>query len=298
MIKGCLKMNLYRDFTTSKQIDEEYNAILGVTDIGVYVSQDVKRSKKTCDELEHLANISYGLSSDEVLDVYPSKNRNSPVVVFIHGGYWKSLSNKDFSFVAKGLVDKGFTVVLTNYSLCPKVSIPEITKQNCEAVKWVYNNSHEYYGNNQNIFVCGHSAGGQQASMLSLCNWNKDYDLPDDVIKGCISISGLFDLRPLEFSWLQTEINLTEEIIVEQSPFLKNIKNCSSTLVIVGENESSEFIRQSSDYANKLKNSDNNAQLYIASGKNHFSIVQDLYRSSSDLCMNIEKFIKVNIKKK
>lgn len=287
-------MNLYRNFATQREIDEEYNAVLNVDNLALYIEQDVERSKETRDELTYFKDILYGSSEDETLDIYPSNDGNSPVVVFIHGGYWKSLSNKDFSFVAKGLVDNGFTVVLTNYSLCPKVSIYDITQQNCAAIEWVYNNSQRYNGNNQNIFVCGHSAGGHQASMLSLCNWNKTFGLPSDVIKGCIAISGLFDLSPLKFSWLQADINLTEKIIFDQSPHLKIKLNSPPTLLIVGEKESSEFKRQTADYAEKLRHSDIDAQLYIASGNNHFSVVQELYKGNSELCINIKNFIRLN----
>ena len=286
-------MNLFRGFKISKEINEEYNAVLGVDNLGMYIEQDSMRSKETRDELTCFEDIPYGSTEDETLDVYPSNDMNSPVIVFIHGGYWKSLSNKDFSFVAKGLVEKGFTVVLTNYSLCPKVSIPVITKQNCSAIKWVYNNSCKYNGNNQKIFACGHSAGGHQAAMLAICDWT-ELDLPNDVIKGCIALSGLFDLSPLKFSWLQTEIKLTEKIILEQSPLLKAPLNSPSTMLIAGEYESIEFKRQSSDYADKLRNCGNDVQLYFSTGKNHFSIVQDLYQSDSELCSNIEKFIKLN----
>ena len=286
-------MNLFRGFKTSKDINKEYNAVLSVDNLGMYIEQDLERSKETRDELKCFEDIPYGSSEDEILDVYPSSHMNSPVVVFIHGGYWKSLSSKDFSFVAKGLVEKGFTVVLTNYSLCPKVSIPEITKQNCSAIEWTYNNSHKFNGNNQKIFVCGHSAGGHQAAMLALYDWN-DLDLPNDVIKGCIAISGLFDLSPLKFSWLQTEINLTEKIILEQSPLLEESLNSPPTMLIVGEYESIEFKRQSSDYGDKLRDSGNDVQLYFSTGNNHFSVVQDLYQSDSELCCNIERFIKLN----
>jgi arylformamidase len=286
-------MDLYRGFKTQKDIDEEYNVVLSVDDLAMYIEQDLKRSKATRDELKCFVDIPYGSTEDETLDIYPSNNINSPVVVFIHGGFWKSLSNKDFSFIAKGLVEKGFTVVLTNYSLCPKVSIPEITKQNCSAVEWTYNNSHKFNGNNQKIFVSGHSAGAHQATMLALYDWNA-LDLPNDVIKGCIAISGLFDLSPLKFSWLQAEINLTEEIISEQSPLLNVPLNCPSTMFIVGEYESIEFKRQSSDYAEKLRDSGNEVQLHFSKGKNHFSVVQDLYQSDSELCSNIERFIKEN----
>ncbi len=139
-------MNLYHGFKTSEDINEEHNVVLSVDDLAMYIELALTRSKETRDVLNCMEYIPYGSSEDETLDVYPSNSMNSPVVVFIHGGYWKSLSNKDFSYVTKELVQRGFTVVLTNYSLCPKVSIPEITKLNCIAKEWTYNNSHKFNG--------------------------------------------------------------------------------------------------------------------------------------------------------
>ena len=49
--------------------------------------------------------------------------------MFIHGGYWRALSCKEFSFVAGGLVPHDITVGVMNYGLCPQVTIADITRQ-------------------------------------------------------------------------------------------------------------------------------------------------------------------------
>ena len=73
---------------------------------------------------------------DEKLDIFPAAQPNAPVFVFIHGGYWRAFSAKDHSFVALGPVALGITTVVVDYSLCPKVTIDEITRQCRAAVAW------------------------------------------------------------------------------------------------------------------------------------------------------------------
>jgi len=285
-------MTLYRNFSTKEAIDLEYNATLKVENFQLYLEQDAIENTATCQALKSYLDQSYGAAKDETVDVFPSKKPDSPIVVFMHGGYWKSLSSKDFHFVAKGLVSNGFTVVLPNYSLCPNVSIPDITRQNSAAIAWLYKESHRFNGDKNNIFVCGHSAGGQQAAMLTLTQWEKEYQLPSNIIKGCIPISGLFDLAPLSFSWLQPSIKLTPQVIVNQSPISQIPVYSPPMLVAVGEDETVEFNRQSEDYVKALVNNGLNAQLSVQPHKNHFSIIQDLSKKESALSQQIVGFIK------
>ena len=95
---------------------------------------------------------------------------------------------------------------MPNYSLCPKVTIREITEQNCAAIAWLHNNAKRFNGNQKKIVVCGHSAGGQQAGIIAATDWEREFDLPKNIIKGSIPISGIFDLTPLYHSWLQPKL--------------------------------------------------------------------------------------------
>ena len=93
-------------------------------------------------------------------------NPDAPILVFIHGGYWWRLSSKEFSLVARGTVALGITTVVTNYALCPKVTLPEITRQSRAAISWLYRSDHPVVGNRNRLFVAGHSAGGHQVGRL------------------------------------------------------------------------------------------------------------------------------------
>jgi len=217
-------------------------------------------------------------------------------MTFIHGGYWRSLSSKEFGFIAKGFLKLGFTVVLPNYSLCPKVSIEQITKQNRCFIKWLYHNIEKFSGDKEQLHLCGHSAGAQQVAMLTLTNWQDEFDLPSNIIKTVTAISGIFDLTPLRYSWLQADLQLTVQTVLSQSPQLLLEDNKFNTvmpplLLSVGASESTEFIRQSQDYLSQWKNMGYHGELIIQQDKNHFTVLHQLYNECSDLCNEIRSFI-------
>ncbi|EPJ46129.1 MAG: hypothetical protein OFPI_35150 [Osedax symbiont Rs2] len=284
-------MTLYRKFTSEEQINLEYNAVLAVPDLHRYVDQDIEASRFVKSEFDCHLDQAYGAGSDETIDIFPAKDPDSPILFFIHGGYWRSLSSQDFSFVARGLVESGVTVAMPNYSLCPEVSMTKITEQNRAALAWLYLHAEKYNGSRDRIFVSGHSAGGQQAAMLSLTDWASDFDLPGNVIKGSMPISGIFDLSPLYHSWLQPSLKLTDATILSQSPMLQLPKQAPPMLVSVGGDESAEFVRQSTDFVSAWRNNAVPGILNTLDGKNHFSVIQDLYVKDSPLCKSIIEFM-------
>jgi acetyl esterase/lipase len=120
-------MILYRQFATQDEIDKEYDVEKAAPDFHRYAEFNINESKKARDELESLLDVPFGPTVEETLDIFPAQDPDAPILVFIHGGYWRSNSSKEFSWVARGPVALGFTVVITNYALCPKVTLPEIT---------------------------------------------------------------------------------------------------------------------------------------------------------------------------
>ena len=45
-------------------------------------------------------DLRYGKSSGETLDFFPAGRPDAPLFLFIHGGYWRALDKRDFSFIA------------------------------------------------------------------------------------------------------------------------------------------------------------------------------------------------------
>jgi arylformamidase len=228
---------------------------------------------------------------DETVDIFPAKEQGAPLLVFIHGGYWYSFSSKEFSMVANGLVGHGITVAVMNYSLCPKVTIPEITRQSRALIAWFQGEASNYNADPARIFVSGHSAGGQQVAMLSATDWSGEYGLPDDVIKGGVAISGIHDLRAMPYSYLQPSLQLTHEVILRQSPCLDVPRSGPPLLISCGAKETSEIRRLATEYHQARQANGLGGELLIQEGKHHFSAIEGLNDGDSTLCKAVTDFM-------
>ncbi len=284
-------MKLYRDFTSQEEIDREYNVGAVVPDAAQWLEMYRHQSAAARRELECLLDLRFGPTLDERVDVFPAPRPDAPVLVFIHGGYWRWGSSQDFSFVARGPVGRGITVVVTNYSLCPGATIAEITRQSRAAIAWLHREAPRLHGDPGRIYVAGHSAGGQQVGMLAATDWPGEYGLPADLIRGGIPISGIFDLHPLRYSYLQPKLQLSHELILRQSP-LRNIPSSGPPLLVtLGQAETSEFHRQSAEYLQAWRGNGLHAELLIQKGKHHLSAIEDLTDSRSPLCHALVDFM-------
>jgi arylformamidase len=193
-------------------------------------------------------DVAYGSGAMEALDLFlPAQPRadGAPVLVVIHGGYWRALSKGDFSFVAPAFTSAGALVVVPDYALCPAVSVEHITLQLVRALQWVWHNAARHGGDPKRIAVVGHSAGGHLAAMLLSCRWKQvDEALPAQLLGGALSISGLFDLEPLRHTpFLQADLKLTPASVARLSPaFFPRPRG--KLYAVVGAAESDEFLRQ------------------------------------------------------
>src|SRR5205085_6947693 len=165
------------------------------------------RSRMSCQ-----LDLRYGEMPGETIDLFPARKGDGSCLMFIHGGYWRSLDKKDFSFLAPALVDGGISLAVVNYDLCPAVTIEEIVRQMLRASRWLWLHAEDYGMDQDRLYVSGHSAGGHLTAMLMCAQWPTfDRQLPKDLWKGGLAISGLYDLRPLvEVERLNVDLRLDE----------------------------------------------------------------------------------------
>lgn len=192
-----------------------------------------------------LLDLPYGAAASETLDVFPAARNGAPVLVFIHGGYWRALDKRDVSFVAPAFLEAGAMVVLPNYALCPAVTIDHIALQLTQALAWTWRHAAEHGGDPSRIVVAGHSAGGHLAAMLLACQWARvGADLPPDLVAAALSVSGLFDLEPLRHTpFLAQDLRLTAASVARLSPAAWPAPR-GPLVAVVGGDESQEFLRQ------------------------------------------------------
>jgi len=195
-------------------------------------------------------DVAYGPDAGQTLDVFAAAASAAPVLVFIHGGYWRSLDKRDHSFLAPAFNAAGAAVVVPNYALCPSVSIEQIVLQMAAAIVWTWRHAASFGGDPGRIALVGHSAGGHLATMLLSCRWHEfAADLADDFpvqpLSGALAISGLFDLEPLRHvPSVQADLKLTPSAVARLSPAFFPRPKGAKLYAAVGLDESDEFLRQ------------------------------------------------------
>jgi arylformamidase len=276
--------NLYRDFESQAHIDAQYNPSIALAATDQPMQHFAAQAVRARAALRCALDIPYGPTLEETLDIFPADVPHAPVLVFIHGGYWRALSSKDFSGIALGLQPLGITTVVVNYALCPFVTIDEITRQTRAACAWVLRHIAQHGGDPSRVAIGGHSAGGHLTAMNLQTEWARDYGLPQDPFAGAILFSGLYDLEPLRYSYLQPMIQLDDGIIRRNSPaFLA--RPCATPLWITwGGAESTEFARQSQLYRDAWVAAGNQALLQAHAGANHFTVIHGLEQENSGVC--------------
>ena len=265
-------------------LDSMYNNRALVPDFPAYLERWVQTSNAVKNSQPCTLDVAYGSSPGEKLDVFPSAAKNAPVVVFIHGGYWRSLDKSDHSFIAPAFTKQGACVVVPNYDLCPAVTIPEITMQMVRALAWVYRNIALHGGNPNRITVMGHSAGGHLTAMMLACVW-KAYaaDLPADLVKNALSISGLYDLEPLRYAPnVKDSLKLTPAQVRKASPALLPAPRKGLLYSVAGGSESAEFLRHN-QLIQKAWGKKTVPVCEELLGLNHFSVLDALVDSTHRL---------------
>ena len=225
--------------------DAQYNNRARVPGHAAIFERWAKASALAREGLTRQLDLPFGPSAAERLDVFPARSAGSPVLVFVHGGYWRSLDKADFSFVAPAFVKAGAAVVVPNYGLCPAVTIEQIALQTAQALAWTWRHAQRFGGDPARIVVAGHSAGAHLAAMLLACRWKElGADLPKRLVTAAVAVSGLYDLEPMRHTpFLQTDLRLTPASVRRLSPaFFPRPRGPLHALV--GADESAEFIRQ------------------------------------------------------
>ena len=264
-------------------LDRMYNNRALVPEHAAHFSRWAETSAQARRAQPCTLELAYGEGGGEALDVFPSTaagqtgQSGAPVLVFIHGGYWRSLDKADHSFVAPAFTSEGACVVIPNYDLCPAVTIPDITLQMVRALAWTYRNVARFGGDPARISVVGHSAGGHLAAMLLTCRWPAHaQDLPADLVKNALSISGLYELESvMQTPFLKESLRLTPAQVAQASPAWLPAPKRGVLYSVAGADESEEFLRHNALIEQAWGQKAVPVREALL-GKNHFSVLEAL----------------------
>ncbi len=265
---------LYGGFTKA-QLDELYShrhRIKGYDDYRLRWIEESEAARKT---LDTVLDVAYGAAVAETYDVFQG-GVGTPIQVFIHGGYWYSQDKNVFESMAPAYVTRGATFVSINYPLTPTVTMTQLFESCCQCIAHIYRHAVDWGGDPERLFVSGHSAGGHLAALLMSTDWpSVDAALPEDIVKGALPISGLYDLEPIRHLTMNDTLNLTEDEVHKLSPILSIPPMAGPMTLAVGTDEGPEFMRQQSDYAAAWQAGGLDCEAMVLAGQNHFSIVDD-----------------------
>jgi arylformamidase len=255
-----------------------------VPDTDAHVAEWTRLSRQAVSKFDGRLDVAYGPTAGERLDIFPAAAEGAPILVFIHGGYWRAMDKEVHRFPALGFVPKGVAVVSINYALAPSVRMDEIVRQARSAMAWVYRNARTFGADPARVHVCGHSAGGHLTAMMLATNWpGFAPDLPRDLVKGGCPISGLYDLEPIRHTYLNADVRLDAAEAARNSPV--RLAPCGARWMVVtaGGLESAEFHRLQRELVAAWRPGGLVIREVESPGMHHFNVVTELARTDSPL---------------
>jgi arylformamidase len=227
-------------------------------------------------------DVPYGARPRNRVDVFPGSGAagQGPLIMFIHGGYWRSFDKSMFSHLAGPANAAGFGVAVPGYTLCPEVTVPDIIDEIRQCCLFLGRR----FG--RRLVVTGHSAGGHLAAAMAATDWQL-YGARPDLVQACLTVSGLFDLRPLMATSYNDDFRLSPASALAVSPLFWPMPNLIPYDSWAGAGESFEFRRQARSLAAAWAGLGLPCRHEEIPGENHFSTGDLLARPDHPLTLRL-----------
>lgn len=220
--------------------------------------------------------IRYGDTPAQTIDLYPAAAPTAPIVAFVHGGAWTRGSARDSAFAAPLFVGAGAHFAVLEFDLLPAIELTQMIAQVRRAIAWLHRNAREVGGDPARLHVVGHSSGAHLSALLCETDWRGDFDLPGDVIKSGLLVSGSYDLKPVRLSARSAYVTLTDATEHALSPQRHAARLGCPTVVAYAENDTDEFRRHARDFHAAIVAAGKPTRLIHADGVNHFEFIETL----------------------
>jgi arylformamidase len=222
--------------------------------------------------------LAYGPTDIEKLDIYITKRPNAPINIFLHGGAWRSGNAKGAAYMSETFVDAGAHFISVDFNNAPEVdgNVMIMAEQVQRAIAWVHKNAASFGGDPDRLYISGTSSGGHLAAVALTTDWQKDFGLPADTLKGGLCCSGMYDLYPVSLSARAGYVKFTPEMIEKLSPQRHLDKLVAPVIVAHGALETPEFQRQNREFAAAVKKAGKPVTFLIGEGYTHFEMFETL----------------------
>lgn len=274
-------MSVYRHLDQAT-LDSEYDARSRFPYLDVIWRHWETESARTVSRIRNQLDVSYGPTKGEQLDILFTGTEGRPVLIFFHGGNWQAFDKTPMRYIAGHFTAAGFNVVLPNFAPCPEVALDEQMMQVQRAIAWTYLNSARLGFDHDKIFLSGHSSGAHLAAMALAADWSA-HGARDINIAGAFHLSGLFDLEPVQKTFINKKLGLDHASSLRLSPVFNVPEKPVRTLIAVGAEETNERLRQSSDYAAVLRSHGWPVQYIVVPGHESYSILLPFLNGETEL---------------
>jgi arylformamidase len=220
----------------------------------------------------------YGPTEVEQLDIYRTGRPNAPVFVFIHGGNWLVGSARQYGYPAEMFINAGAHYVALDFIAIEEAGgdLGMMAAQVRRGIAWVYKNASSFGGDPERIFIGGHSSGGHLCGVALVTDWQKDFGLPENTVKGGLCMSGMYEMTPVRLSWRRTYVNFTDAMADAMSAQRRIDKLRAPITVTYGTLETPDFQRQSRDFAAAVKATGKPVEITEAPNYHHLEMAESL----------------------
>jgi len=257
-------------------LEQHFNPRVTVSDFQEILERYATRSAAARQRLPGVYDLRYGTRPQQTFDLYHAASSLSapPLVLFLHGGYWRALDKCDHSFVAPLFVEAGVPLANINYDLCPSVTLDEIVDEIREAVLYCAHHAADFGAAARRLCLVGHSAGAHLVARMLAQDWAAA-GLPADTITGAVALSGIYEPEVVLRLAVNAEIGLTAAMAARHDG-LRQPPQCQvPVLIAVGGAEPAGWIGQSRAYHDVCVAAGLDVHWMCVEGANHFTLLED-----------------------
>jgi arylformamidase len=226
--------------------------------------------------------LSYGPTPRQTVDLFPAKDAEAPLALFIHGGWWRSLGPSGFSHMAKGPNAHGVNVGVVGYDLCPNVTVATVIEEMRAACLFLWRRL------GKRITAYGSSAGAHLVACLVATDFSTlATDAPADLVPAGYAISGVYDVTPAVQISVNADLRLTAEEARRVSPVHWRVPPGRKLDAVVGALESSEFFRQAREIVEAWGARGAATRYAEIAGTNHFTATDALADPASAMTARV-----------
>lgn len=261
------------------ELDAAYNQAAYQPNIQQLRDRWISNSERTRARIGPPLPRAYGPSEIEGLDIFRTKApAPAPVFVFIHGGAWRAGRARNYAAPAEMFVRAGAHYVVPDFAWVQDCggSLLPMADQVCRAIAWVYRHAATFGGDPGRLYLGGHSSGAHLAAVALTADWQRNFDLPPDLIKGGLCSSGMYDLAPVRLSHRNAYVSFTDEMVAALSP-QRHLERLRAPLIVAyGTYETPEFQRQARDFAAAVSDAGKPVQLLVGDNYSHLELPETL----------------------